>query len=199
MERSEKDKKSVTINVNGPGGISVTPEKDKSWLPVLAIVFAILAAFAGSYSAVYFQNQSKTDTTSKLVYDDIDRMGWTLNNLNLMIIENPNATPVIITAIYSDNGVYYSSRPEIALLNQNVARNISIFYTDLQYAENYRQAIVIAVEPNAPNYAPAQIAVSKEQYKTAISEANSLRPQILQDLERIYHIPKSPPNRFNQY
>jgi hypothetical protein len=163
------------------------------------MVFAILAAFAGSFSAVYFQNQAKTDTTSKLIYDDIDRMGWTLSNLNQMIIDNPNTTPVIFTAIYPDNGVYYSSRQEIALLDQNVARNISIFYTDIQYAEDYREAIVIAVGPNAPNYAPVQIAVSKEQYVSAITEATALRPQILQDLERIYHISKSSPNRFNKY
>lgn len=196
--KSEKEKRGLTGNGEG-NNISAGQFKITSSIAIVAIIVSVLIMFGGAFLAVSVQNNDKKETTAKLVYDDIDRMGWTLNNLNQMMVDNPNATPVIFTPIYPENGVYYSSRSDIALFDQNVARNISIFYTDLHYAENYRQAIIIGVGPNAPNYAPIQIAVSKEQYRAAIAEANTLRPQILHDLERIYHITNSTPNRFNTY
>lgn len=200
--KSEKEKRGLTGIPKGNGEedeISAEQFKITSSIAIAAIVVSVLIMFGGAFLAVYIQNIDKKETTAKLIYDDIDRMGWTLNNLNRMMADNPNATPVIFTSIYPDNGVYYSSRSDIALFDPNVARNISIFYTDVQYAEKYRQAIITGVGENAPSYAPVQIAVSKEQYTAAIAEANTLRPQILHELERIYHITNSTPNRFNTY
>jgi hypothetical protein len=196
--KSEKEKRGLT----GTGEeieISAGQFKITSSIAICAILVSVLIMFGGAFLAVYAQNEAKKETTAKLVYDDIDRMNWTLHNLTTMIDENPHGLPVIFTSIYSDNGIYYTSRSDIALLDDNLARNISIYYTDLGYAEIYRKSILDAIGPNAAIYAPTQINISYMQYSNAIKEANDLRPSILDDLERINHISKSPANRFNRY
>jgi len=200
--KSEKDKRGLTGSSQGNGdGSEISKEQFKiqSAIAIVAIIVSILIMFGGAYLAVITQNNERKETTAKLIYDDIDRLNWTLSDLNQMIIHNPEATPVIFTSIYPDNGVYYTSRSDIALFDQKIARNISIFYTDMQYAEKYRQAIINGIGPDAPSYAPVQIVLSKQQYQSAIAEAYRLRPQILHDLEQTYHIINSTPNRFNTY
>jgi len=202
MRKSEKEKKGGTGDTAGNGDKSGTDEKQfkiTTIVAILAIIGAILAAGFGAYWGVTFQNDARKQTTAKLVYDDIDRMNWSLNHLSKMITEHPNALPYIYTPVYEDNEIYYSSRFDIASLDDNVARNISIFYTDMRYAETYRKAINAAVEGNSTINASIQINQSYFQFSNAILDANELRPQILDDLERIYNIPKSPPNRFNRY
>lgn len=168
-------------------------------LALIAIIMAVVAAGVGAYLGVYVQNDSKKQTTAKLIYDDIDRMNWTLSHLNKMINDNPNSIPVVFTPGYQDNSIYYSSRSDIALLEENVARNISIFYTDMEYAETYRKEILNAVGTIPTIPANITIPISYDQYKNAILEANAIRPQILDDFERIYHIQKSSSNRFNRF
>jgi hypothetical protein len=166
---------------------------------ILTIFGAIVAAGLGAYLGVYMQNVNKQQTTAQLVYDDIDNLNWTLHNLSQMIIENPDTVPYIITPIY-DNGLYYSYRSDIASLDTNVSRNISIFYTDMQYAENYRKVIKAAIEDENTKNSSQQISLSYDQYKNAILDANDLRPQILNEMEISYNIPKNHiKNRFNQY
>ncbi|MFA7303582.1 MAG: hypothetical protein WC015_03660, partial [Methanoregula sp.] len=116
--KSEKEKRGLTGILQGNGeGNEITGEQFKitSSIAIAAIVVSVFIMFGGAFLAVYIQNNDKKETTARLVYDDIDRMGWTLNNLNQMMVDNSNATPVIFTSIYPDNGVYYSSRSDIAL------------------------------------------------------------------------------------
>jgi len=178
-----------------------------TFVSILAIVFAIVAAGIGAYLGDYFQNKTIEQTTAKQIYDDIDRLGWTLNDLNQKNIDNPRAVPIIFTSIFQDTDTYFSSRSNIALLDESVARSISIFYSNLQYAEKYRQAIynlcnsnrTRCISPNIDNFDESIIEISMGQYKNAISDACKLRPQILRALEKKYGIEKNPPNRFNIY
>ena len=201
MRKSEKEKKSGTDEAAENGNKTNTDKKQFTiitFLSILAIIAAIIAASLGAYLGVTYENDARKQTTAKLVYDDIDRMNWSLNHLSTMISEHPNALPYVFTPVYGDIEVYSSSRFDIASLDDNIARNISIFYTDMQYAEIYRQAIIATIGQNGSNI-PIQIQISYDQYSSAVIEANKLRPQILDELEKKYQISKSPPNRFNRY
>jgi hypothetical protein len=164
-----------------------------------AIIVAILLSGVGAFLGVYIPNYYKTQTTAKMIYDDIDRQNWTLHDLSQLIIQHPNTPPYIITSIYPDDGIYYSSRSDIALLDDKIARNITIFYTDMQYAEKYRQAMNAAIMTDTPLNRSIILSLSYDQYKSAIIEANEMRPHLLDEMEKTFSIPKNFPNRFNYY
>jgi hypothetical protein len=202
MTKSEKERKAGSRDITGTGETSGNTKRQftvTTLLSIIAIIMAIVAAGVGAYLGVYIQNESKKQTTAKLIYDDIDRMNWSLNMMSNLIANESQYLPVIISPVYQDNGIYYSSRSDVALLDDNLARNISIFYADMQYAEIYRQIIYAEVKGNTTFKITPEISVSYPQFREAVIEAKDLRPQILNDLQRIYHISKSSPNRFNRF
>lgn len=173
-------------------------------IAILSTVGVFAAAIIGAYSAVYLPLREQKRTTAKMIYDDIDRLNWTLQDLTHKIKQNPNNIHYILTSIYPDNGIYYSSRSQIVLLDEKVAPNITMFYTNLQYAEKYRQAINDAID-NKENFDnlsinhEAVLSLLYKQYKDAICNATEIRQNILEELEKTYKILKNPPNRFNRY
>jgi len=163
-------------------------------IAIIAIIGAIVAAGLGAYWGVTIQNDNIKQNTAKLLYDDIDNLNWTLDHLNQMIIEHPNSRQYIFTPIYPENGIFYSARSDIAALDYDVARNITIFYTDIYYAEEYRKAMNSAIEQNKS----IQYDVAYSQFQPAIQEAYDMRSQLLTDMQKRYNIPENTiKNRFH--
>lgn len=130
MNKSEKQKKGGIRNNSVNGDSDSTPKKRfviTTSIAIITIIFLILAAGIGSYLGVYYQNEAKKETTAKLIYDDIDRMNWTLNELSSEITNNPHTIIIIHTPVYSDNDIYYSIRPDVALLDDNIVRTYQFF------------------------------------------------------------------------
>ncbi|MFA5221576.1 MAG: hypothetical protein WC391_04750 [Methanoregula sp.] len=182
--------------------LKLTNDRFKPYAPILTLFFTLIAAAFGAFAAVHFQNETRQQTTLKLVYDDIDNTNYSLHCLNQMLENNPTSLPYIFTPVYPDNGIYYSSRSDIAALDDySLARNISTFYNDLHYAEVYRIALVNVVDKNFTVPAVSdQINVSINQYKWAIQDANALQHDLLNEIDKKNNIPKNPiKNRFNKY
>jgi hypothetical protein len=202
MTKKDNPKKNENDDNQGArlGEISQKQFRTTTILAVLAIIAAIFAAGFGPYIADNIQRGQKTLNTAKLLYDDIDRMNWTLHSVNTIINNTPpNNLPIFKAPIYDENDVYYSIRPDLPLLDDRIARNVTIFYADMQYAETYRQLLKTELEGKSTFIWTQNISDAYDQFRWAISEANELRPQILNDSEKIYNIQKNPPNRFNRY
>lgn len=203
MNQSGKPKKTDKDENKGTGRVGDISQK-QFWITtiiaVIAIIAAIFAAGFGPYYADTIQKEQKKVTTAKLLYDDIDRTNWTLNHLSKAISDAPsNGLPIIEAPIFNDNSVYYSTRPDLPLLDDRIARNITIFYADMEYAELYRQQLKTKVNSQASFNFTKDVSDAYDQFRWAVSEANDLRPLILDDMEKIYNIQKNPPNRFNRY
>jgi len=200
--------KETTSNINE------TQYKLTTIVSIIAIVAAIIGVVIGAYCAIWFQNWNSEQNTAKLIYDDMDRMDWSINSYHQAVLieqNTPNSIVGMISPIYPDNGIYSSSRRDITLLKPSLARNISNFYSDLQWAEIYRNVINKEFENNDITVVnstgmisltpmqSAKISISKYQLENGILDAYAIRPQIMDELEKTYNIPKNPPNRFNHY
>jgi hypothetical protein len=169
---------------------------------IFGMVVAIYAAYYGAFTQAKFayENDLKIKSLEQhnfanMVYFDIINLNWTVrNSYDSIMNAPPNATIKlkVVGDIYPENGLYYSFRPEIATFKSPLAYNISVFYTDLIYADKYSKAWVIADEKN--DIEARQFAYF--QYENAIKEAYRLQPVILNDLKNEYNITENYQSRF---
>lgn len=159
---------------------------------ILAIFGTIIAAFYGASYQVQLEYNNDLNKSAQeqknyasMVYFDVLNLNWTLRNANANIVNLPqNGTIQIVGDIYPETGLYYNFRPQIATFDRQLAYNITLYYTDLIYAQEYSHQIDIAYQKQDRNW----YNLSFQQYKFAIQDAYRLQPIITNDLEKRYNI-----------
>jgi hypothetical protein len=182
-------------------------------ISILTIAGTLFAAYLGAYYSIQSQNTNSEQITAKILYDDLDRMNSTLTNYYTVAEawKTKKSMPYIITPVYPANGVYYSVRDKIFLMSPSLSRNISISYSDLEWAEIYREMINNQFGSNNVKvinstygvvFTPEQVQIltpSLHQMVITIEDAYQRRTQIMNELENEYNIPKNPANGYNYY
>ncbi len=182
-------------------------------LSILTIAGTLFAAYIGAFYSIQSQNTNSEQITAKILYDDLDRMNYTLSNCYTVAEEWKinRSIPYIITPVYPANGAYYSVRDKIFLMSPSLSRNISIFYSDLKWAEIYREMINNQIGSSNVKvinstysivFTPEQAQIlspSLHQMVITIEDAYQRRTQIMNELENKYNIPKNPPNGYNYF
>jgi hypothetical protein len=172
---------------------------------IAGMVVAIIAAYLGSstQAQLAYENDLKIRALEQhnfanMVYFDIINLNWTLSRSYYDIINAPsNGTIglIVVGDLYPTNGLYYSFRPEIATFKSSLAYNITVYYTNLIYADEYSKAWIIANEKN--NNVARQYAL--DQYLGAIKDAYKIQPFVLNELKNEYNITENYQSRFQSF
>jgi hypothetical protein len=175
----------------------------KKYGSIISMIFIIFAALIGSYFGYYIPSIDNKHTTALMIYTDIDNLNYTLCNENQTISNSNDTPPYIFTPIYSDSGLYYSSQYDIASLNYDISQNVTRFYTDIHYAEEYRKVMKNNWDNNysisSTNEMKYEMWIAKNQFVGAIRDAINISPYIINDMRSEYSIQKPAPNRYNSY
>jgi hypothetical protein len=162
---------------------------------VLSILI-LIAGIIGTIGAAYLGASAQVDLAQKnnvmkekeelkniatMVYLDIRLQEYSLRRSNETLSALKNIMHVN-GVFYPDNGLYYSIRPQIARLKPSVAKNVTVFYTDMMWAEIFRKETNSALDQNRD----ASYAYQQEVW--AIQNAWYEEPLLAKELETEYNI-----------
>jgi hypothetical protein len=155
---------------------------------IVGMVVAIAAAYIGASEQARLANTydiQKDDAEIKnianMVYLDIRLHEYSLREANKTIYSSKNYAH-LDGGIYPDDGLYYSFRPQIARLKPSLVKNITLFYTDMTYAENFRKESNSAIDQKRDALSLYQ------QVAFGIQNAWKEEPLLVEELENTYNI-----------
>ncbi|MDD3135473.1 MAG: hypothetical protein WC295_08680 [Methanoregula sp.] len=190
-EEIKDNKKKLTVWDRHFGKESRLVKYEKS-LTIFILIAGMIVAIAASYIGASEQarlansyeiqkDEAELKNIANTVYLDIRLHEYALRNLNESLSTSKNSLRVY-GIIYPDNGLYYSFRPEIARLKPSVVKNITVFYTDMTYAEIFRRETNTAIDENRD----ASYAYQQEIW--GVQNAWVEEPLLVKELEDSYNI-----------